>query len=110
MKNTLILGIAIGVLFTGTSPANAQRILDGDYGFAPTDGGLTVKGNKYQECGEGYCSKWQPVSQLKSIKKGVIQLPNGGYFCLSSMIKRNLSSDSYAVCYAKGWVYKGRSN
>jgi hypothetical protein len=111
MKSTIILlGIALGVLLTGTLPANAQRILDGEYGFAPTDGGLTVKGKKYQEYGEGYFSKWQPVSKLKSIKKGVIQLPNGNYFCLSSMIKRNLPSGSYAVCDAKGWVYKGRNN
>jgi hypothetical protein len=110
MKLIKILGISTLIGSLLTLPANARQILEGDYGQGPVDGGVTVKGKKYQTSGEGITSPWRSTSELKYIKKGVILLPKnvgygGAYFCLNSMIPNNHNSLP-AMCSAKGWVYK----
>ena len=76
------------------------QIFNGRYiGEVPSDAIIEIRNKEY--CGPGFvnCS---PISDLKYIKPGVVQLGNeaNGYFCSEKLFKINSSGE----CTAKGWV------
>jgi hypothetical protein len=82
----------------------SQVISDGTYA-SNNFGWLTVEGNKYRECGEDNCIGWQPSSQLKSIKKGVILLKNY-YYCAYEQSEKGAARIKKLTCTKNGWMKK----
>lgn len=82
----------------------SQVISDGTYA-SNNFGWLTVEGNKHRECGEDNCIEWQPVSQLKPIKEGVVLLKNY-YYCKYEQSERGWARIKMLTCTKKGWIKK----
>lgn len=89
------------VIAQGKQAQNSTvQIPNGRYiGEAPSDAIIEIRNKEY--CGPGFvdCS---PISDLKYIKPGVVQLGNNpnGYFCSEKLFKINSSGE----CTAKGWI------
>jgi hypothetical protein len=89
------------VIAQGKQAQNSTvQIPNGRYiGEAPSDAIIEIRNKEY--CGLGFvdCS---PISDLKYIKPGVVQLGNNpnGYFCSEKLFKINSSGE----CTAKGWI------
>ena len=61
--------------------------------------GLKIEGNRYQYYSETGSLPWEPISNLKHIKLGVVY-GEGKYWCLSSMKQHR----GLTVCSADGWI------
>ena len=89
------------VIAQGKQAQNSTvQIPNGRYiGESPSDAIIEIRNKEY--CGPGFvdCS---PISDLKYIKPGVVQLGNNpnGYFCSEKLFKINSSGE----CTAKGWI------
>jgi hypothetical protein len=83
---------------------SVSRIPNGRYvGESPSDAVIEIKNNQY--CGANFVTdkmECHPISDLKYIKPGVVQLGNeeNGYFCSEKLFKINSSGE----CTANGWV------
>jgi hypothetical protein len=84
------------VLFTLPSAARSsesQQIPSGNYWWKPTGSILVVKGDRYRyEYDDGNPTKWQPITQLKPITKGIILDNNQTYWCLSTLPSSKVGS------------------
>ncbi len=91
----------------GTEPkADAQKepasgtIQAGRYWVGPTDEGLEIQAESFRYFDEsGIDKRWQPISELKYIKNGVV-FYGENYWCLSTMMPKN----GISTCTANGWV------
>jgi len=74
-------------------------------GESNTDAMIEIKNNQY--CGldlETSKEKCDPISDIKYIKPGVVQLGTGDYFCSQTLFRINPSR--YGQCTANGWIEK----
>lgn len=86
---------------TDTTQKNTSlnQITEGRYWLGATDQGLEVRGNQYRYDTEAGAQQWQPISELKYIKNGVV-FDGKTYWCLSTLARQNL----VPVCSANGWA------
>ncbi|AFZ01497.1 hypothetical protein [Calothrix sp. PCC 6303] len=80
---------------TTPEPVKVTNIQDGYYVLGGTGQGLEVRGNKYRYYDEGGEKEWQDISQLKSIKAGLI-FDGREYWCLPP-------DREGGVCTENGW-------
>ena len=89
------------VIAQGKQAQNSTvQIPNGRYiGEAPSDAIIEIRNKEYCRLDFVDCS---PISALKYIKPGVVQLGNNpnGYFCSEKLFKINSSGE----CTAKGWI------
>ncbi|MGB5961463.1 MAG: hypothetical protein WBG73_12435 [Coleofasciculaceae cyanobacterium] len=83
--------------------ASFNQITEGRYWLGATDQALEVKGKQYRYDSEGGAQQWQPISQLKYIKNGVV-FDGKTYWCLSTLAPQN----GVAACSAKGWATQAK--
>ena len=75
------------------------NITEGRYWLGATDQALEVKGKQYRYDSEAGVQQWQPISELKYIKNGVV-FDGKNYWCLSTLAPQNGATS----CSAKGWA------
>jgi hypothetical protein len=80
------------------SPAT-PKIAEGRYWVGATDQGLEVQGSQYRYDDEMGVKPWRSISELKSIKYGVV-FDGNAYWCLSTLAPKTAA----IACSAKGWV------
>lgn len=79
---------------------SSSTIQTGLYWGGLTDEGLEIQAKRFRYYDEsGFDKRWQPISDLKHIKNGVIFYAEN-YWCLSSVMPKNRIS----TCSAIGWV------
>lgn len=76
-----------------------NQITEGRYWLGATDQALEVKGKQYRYDSEAGVQQWQPISELKYIKNGVV-FDGKTYWCLSTLAPQN----GVTSCSAKGWT------
>ncbi|AFY94015.1 hypothetical protein [Chamaesiphon minutus] len=76
---------------------SSTKIVDGRYWVGATDQGLEVDGDRYRYDTEGGEQPWQSISNLKSVKYGVV-FDGKTYWCLST-----LAPNPATGCSANGW-------
>lgn len=79
--------------------ASFNQITEGRYWLGATDQGLEVKGKQYRYYSEAGEQQWQPISELKYIKNGVV-FDGKTYWCLSTLAPQN----GVTACSANGWA------
>lgn len=86
---------------TDTTQKNRSfnQIIQGRYWLGATDQALEVKGEQYRYYSEAGAQPWQPISELKYIKNGVV-FDGKTYWCLSRLAPQN----GVTVCSANGWA------
>jgi hypothetical protein len=105
MLNKIICSLSlISIVVILTSSANAKP-LKGTYIPYASDISLEIENNRFREGAdlETGAGNWQPFSNLREIKKGVVYYqpkgaPNGQYYCLKSLF----TFKGYQVCSKKG--------
>ncbi|GCL56725.1 glutaredoxin [Microcystis aeruginosa NIES-3806] len=89
-----------------TAESSTAKIPNGWYiGESNTDAMIEIKNNQY--CGldlETSKERCDPISDIKYIKPGVVQLGTGDYFCSQTLFRINPSR--YGKCTANGWIEK----
>lgn len=78
--------------------SSSNKIADGFYALGGTGQGLEVKGEQYRYYDEEGQKEWQPISELKYVKEGVV-FADKNYWCLSTLAPQNRPG----VCTANGW-------
>lgn len=82
--------------------SSSNIIEEGRYWLGGTDQGLEVKGKQYRYYDESNIERpWQPLSELQSIKKGVV-FDGKNYWCLSTLAPQTGGSS----CSRDGWQQK----
>jgi hypothetical protein len=81
-----------------STPANP--IAEGRYWIGSTDQVLIVQGEQYRYEDAEEVQPWNPLSDLKAIKKGII-FDGSNYWCLSTLAPKN---EGAIACAAEGWV------
>jgi hypothetical protein len=76
-----------------------SSFLNGRYWVGHTGQGLEVDGDRYRYDDEGGEKPWRSITELQSIREGVIYDGNA-YWCLSSMKPK----DTIGSCSENGWV------
>jgi hypothetical protein len=80
------------------APSSRKKIVEGFYNVGQTGDVMEVKGRKYRYSLDRDTGKWEPISNLTYIRKGVFRL-EGTYWCLSPTPS---NSKGYS-CTASGW-------
>ncbi|MFM2429527.1 MAG: hypothetical protein RLZZ511_740 [Cyanobacteriota bacterium] len=75
------------------------KILEGRYWVGATGQGLEVSGDRYRYDDEEGPKPWRSLSELESIKSGVI-FDGNAYWCLASMAPKSGAT----ACSETGWV------
>ncbi|MEG4839629.1 hypothetical protein QUB24_16055 [Microcoleus sp. B9-D4] len=82
--------------------SSSNIIEEGRYWLGGTDQGLEVKGKQYRYYDESNIERpWQPLSELQSIKKGVV-FDGKNYWCLSTLAPQT----GGISCSRDGWQQK----
>ncbi|AFY37501.1 hypothetical protein Lepto7376_1134 [[Leptolyngbya] sp. PCC 7376] len=88
----------------GISTSSSSVIAEGVYWVGPTSQALTVQSQQFRYTEPGWTSSWSPVSELTSVKNGVL-FDGRQYWCLSDdQDKVEIQNVGLpVVCSANGW-------
>jgi hypothetical protein len=93
--------ILSGNVVAKPSNSNGSKIADGKYLInQPTETWIVVKGNTWYIADLDGDSSPRRISELKSIKYGVIR-KDKTYYCLFTLLK---NKNQHFKCTSKGWV------